>query len=116
MSSTRFRHVVWESPELVAYLHTRPWTLGSVILEQRAPGSDGASIFQLAEPEYMSMLLGAQAVGSLLCDRLGVRRCALVTRPQTNTPAQVKDSLRLIWSTPWFACSFLCYWFAYLLF
>ena len=104
MSSTRFRHVVWESPELVAYLHTRPWTLGSVILEQRAPGSDGASIFQLAEPEYMSMLLGAQAVGALLCDRLGVRRCALVTRPQTNTPAQVKDSLRLIWSTPWFAC------------
>ncbi|CAL8235728.1 unnamed protein product [Arctogadus glacialis] len=71
MSSTRYRSVVWESPELVAYLHPRPWTPGSVILEQRATGSGEASIFQLGEPEYLSMLLGARAVGALLCDRLG---------------------------------------------
>ncbi|CAL8273005.1 unnamed protein product [Gadus morhua 'NCC'] len=90
MSSTRYRNVVWESPELVAYLHPRPWTPGSVILEQRATGSGEASIFQLGEPEYLSMLLGARAVGALLCDRLGVRRCALVTRPQTNTQAQIR--------------------------
>jgi diadenosine tetraphosphate (Ap4A) HIT family hydrolase len=65
MSSTRYRNVVWESPELVAYLHPRPWTPGSVILEQRATGSGEASIFQLGEPEYLSMLLGARAVGAL---------------------------------------------------
>lgn len=89
MSSTQHRLVVWESLELVAYLHPRPWIAGSVILEQRDPGSPGASVFQLGEPAYLSMLLGARAVGALLCDRLGVRRCALVTRPQTDTPAQV---------------------------
>ncbi|CAL8329816.1 unnamed protein product [Merluccius merluccius] len=73
MSSTQYRHVVWESPELVAYLHPRPWTPGSVILEQRVPGGPGASVFQLGEPEYLSMLLGARTVGSLLCDTLGIR-------------------------------------------
>ena len=89
MSSAQYRHIVWESPELVAYLHPRPWTPGSVILAQRAPGRPGVGIFQLEEPEYLSMLLGARDVGALLCDRLRVRRCALVTRPQADIPAQV---------------------------
>ncbi|KAJ3614837.1 hypothetical protein NHX12_018407 [Muraenolepis orangiensis] len=90
MSSAQSRLVVMESPDFVAYLHPRPWTPGSVILERRSPGRLGAGVFQLPEPEYLSMLLGARAVGALLCDRLGVHRCALVTRPQPDTPAQIR--------------------------
>eukprot|EP00064_Thunnus_orientalis_P014208 superscaffoldBa00002440_g14249 len=88
MSSTLPRHVIWESEGLVAYLHPRPWTPGSVILESSTPGRPGGSIFHLEEPEYLSWLLGARTVAELLCDRLGVRRCALVARPHRDRPAQ----------------------------
>lgn len=91
MSSTLPRHVIWESEGLVAYLHPRPWTPGSVILESSSSSSSpGGSIFHLQEPEFLSWLLGARAVAELLCDRLGVRRCALVSRPHKDTPAQVR--------------------------
>ncbi|XP_008298895.1 uncharacterized protein LOC103371365 [Stegastes partitus] len=90
MSSTLCRHVVWESEGLVAYLHPRPWTPGSVILESSRPGSPGGSIFHLQEAEYLSWLLGARAVAELLCERLGVRRCALVSRPHKDRPAQIR--------------------------
>lgn len=93
MTSTLTRHVIWESKGLVAYLHPRPWTPGSVILEGSTPGSLGGSIFHLQEPEFLSWLLGARAVAELLCDRLGVRRCALVSRPHRDRPAQVRASL-----------------------
>ncbi|KAG7222517.1 hypothetical protein INR49_004591, partial [Caranx melampygus] len=78
MSSTLPRHVIWESEGLVAYLHPRPWTPGSVILESSTAGGGGGgglggSIFQLQEPEFLSWLFGARAVAELLCDRLGVR-------------------------------------------
>lgn len=93
MSSNLIRHVLWESEGLVAYLHPRPWTPGSVILERSTPGSVGGSIFQLEKQEFLSWLLGARAVSELLCDRLEVRRCALVSRPQKDRPAQVRVSL-----------------------
>ncbi|XP_034437476.1 uncharacterized protein LOC117759445 isoform X1 [Hippoglossus hippoglossus] len=89
MSSALSHHVLWESEGLVAYLHPRPWTPGSVILESLSPGSPGGSIFHLQEPEYLSWLLGARAVSQLLCERLGVRRCALVSRPHRDRPAQI---------------------------
>ncbi|XP_034437483.1 uncharacterized protein LOC117759445 isoform X3 [Hippoglossus hippoglossus] len=47
MSSALSHHVLWESEGLVAYLHPRPWTPGSVILESLSPGSPGGSIFHL---------------------------------------------------------------------
>ncbi|XP_013870979.1 uncharacterized protein LOC106522499 isoform X2 [Austrofundulus limnaeus] len=90
MSSSLPRYVVWESEGLVAYLNPRPWTPGSVILESSAPGSPGGSIFHLNQSEYLSWLLGARAVAELLCDRLGVRRCALVSRPHRDRPAQIR--------------------------
>lgn len=90
MSSAFRRHVIWESDGLVAYLHPRPWTPGSVILESGALGRPGGSVFHLGEPEYLSWLMGARAVAELLCDRLGVRRCALVSRPHRDRPAQVR--------------------------
>ncbi|CAN9510620.1 unnamed protein product [Ophioblennius macclurei] len=90
MPSSLLRHVVWESKGLVAHLHPRPWTPGSVTLERSAPGSLGGSIFHLEEPDYLSWLLGARAVSEKLCDSLGVRRCALVSRPFTHTPAQIR--------------------------
>ncbi|XP_061587483.1 uncharacterized protein LOC133452271 isoform X2 [Cololabis saira] len=90
MSSPFPRHIIWESEGLLAHLHPRPWTPGSVILESSTPGRPGGSIFHLEEPEYLSWLLGARAVAELLCDRLGVRRCALVSRPHADTPAQIR--------------------------
>ncbi|XP_026158194.1 uncharacterized protein LOC113127705 isoform X2 [Mastacembelus armatus] len=90
MSSTLHRHIIWESDGLVAYLHPRPWTPGSVILERSTSGSPGGSIFHLQESEYLSWMLGARTVAKLLCDRLGVRRCALVSRPHRDRPAQIR--------------------------
>ncbi|XP_034543534.1 uncharacterized protein LOC117815749 isoform X2 [Notolabrus celidotus] len=89
MSSTLPRHVIWESEGLVAYLHPQPWTPGSVILEHSSPGSLGGSIFHLEKQEFSSWLLGARAVSELLCDKLAVRRCALVSRPRRDRPAQI---------------------------
>ncbi|XP_047434059.1 uncharacterized protein LOC125003864 isoform X2 [Mugil cephalus] len=90
MCSALRRHVVWESDGLVAYLHPRPWTPATVVLESSRPGQPGGSIFHLEEPEYLSWLLGARAVAKLLCDRLQVRRCALVSRPHRDRPAQIR--------------------------
>ncbi|XP_073323623.1 uncharacterized protein [Pagrus major] len=87
--STLPRHVIWESEGLAAYLHPRPWTPGSVILESSTPGSLGGSVFHLEKQEFLSWLLGARAVSELLCDRLSVRRCALVSRPHRDRPAQI---------------------------
>ncbi|XP_061130703.1 uncharacterized protein LOC133151566 isoform X1 [Syngnathus typhle] len=90
MSTSPHRHVVWESERLVAYLHPRPWTPGSVILERRVPGTKAGSIFHLEEAEYLSWMLGSRAVAQLLCDKLRVHRCALVTRPHVDRPAQIR--------------------------
>ncbi|XP_053712706.1 uncharacterized protein LOC128754248 [Synchiropus splendidus] len=90
MSASLGRHIIWESEGLVAYLHPRPWTPGSVVLESKAPGKCGGSIFHLEEPEYLSWLLGARAVSELLCDKLDVRRCAMVARPHQDGPAQIR--------------------------
>lgn len=90
MSSTVSRHVVWESEGLLAYLNPRPWTPGSVIVEHKSPGEPGRSIFHLEEQDYVSLLLGARAVAELLCERLQVQRCALVSRPHPHSPAQVR--------------------------
>ncbi len=98
MSSSLPRLVLWESEGLVAYLHPRPWTPGSVVLERSTPGSLGGSIFSLEKQEFVSWLLGARAVSELLCERLKVRRCALVCRPHKDTPAQVRLSLTREWT------------------
>ncbi|KAK2817398.1 hypothetical protein Q5P01_025589 [Channa striata] len=90
MSSTLRRYAIWESDGLVARLHPQPWTPGSVILERSAPGITGGSIFHLPEPEYLSWLLGARTVAELLCESLGVQRCALVSRPHRDRPAQIR--------------------------
>ncbi|TWW58973.1 hypothetical protein D4764_06G0005030 [Takifugu flavidus] len=90
MTSSSPHHVIWESDGLVAYLHPRPWTPGSVILESSTSGSLGGSIFHLKKQEFLSWLLGARAVAELLCDRLAVRRCALVSRPHKDSPAQIR--------------------------
>ncbi|XP_041725649.1 uncharacterized protein LOC121555864 isoform X2 [Coregonus clupeaformis] len=93
------RHVIWETEELVAYLHPRPWTPGTTILEPKTPRGPGeepspaqGSLFRLGEGAYLGLLLGARAVGALLCERLGVKRCALVCRPcpDSHSPPQIR--------------------------
>lgn len=84
-----FSDVIWETDELVAYLNPNPSIPGSTILTRKTL-SGASSIFQLATPDFVAMLQGARAVSSLLCERLGVQRCALVFNPSSNHPAQIR--------------------------
>ncbi|XP_033999392.1 uncharacterized protein LOC117493098 [Trematomus bernacchii] len=84
-----FSDVIWETDELVAYLDPKPWTPGSTILKRKTL-SGASSIFQLATPDVLTILQGAKAVSSLLCERLGVQRCALVFNPIPNQSAQIR--------------------------
>ncbi|XP_029014305.1 uncharacterized protein si:ch211-256m1.8 [Betta splendens] len=84
-----FSSVVWETDELVAYLSPNPWTTGSTILTRKAL-SGPSSIFQLPAVDFVRWLQGARAVSGLLCERLGVQRCALVFYPITDHPAQIR--------------------------
>ncbi|XP_045919050.1 uncharacterized protein LOC123979253 [Micropterus dolomieu] len=84
-----FSDVIWETDELVAYLDPNPWIPGSTILTKKTR-SGASSIFQLATPDFVAMLQGAKAVSSLLCERLGVQRCALVFNPTPDQPAQIR--------------------------
>ncbi|XP_042360387.1 uncharacterized protein LOC121956311 [Plectropomus leopardus] len=81
-------NVIWETDDLIAYLDPNPWTPGSTILTRKAL-SGARSIFQLATPDFVAVLQGAKAVSSLLCERLGVQRCALVFNPTPDQPAQI---------------------------
>lgn len=85
----KFANVIWETDELVAYLHSEPWTPGTTILTRKALNGPN-SIFHLTVPDYVAMLLSAQTVANLLCEKLGVYRCALVLRPQPDKPALIK--------------------------
>ncbi|KAJ8001652.1 hypothetical protein DPEC_G00171690 [Dallia pectoralis] len=94
-SLPKHRHVIWETEELVAYLHPRPWTPGTAVLEPKTLARHSAApgaLFRLEEDTYLGLLLGARAVGALLCERLGVKRCALVSRPHrdSHSPPQVR--------------------------
>ncbi|KAI9527105.1 hypothetical protein NQZ68_034092 [Dissostichus eleginoides] len=84
-----FSDVIWETDELVAYLDPKPWTPGSTILKRKTL-SGASSIFQLATPDVLTILQGAKAVSSLLCERLGVQRCALVFNPIPHQSAQIR--------------------------
>ncbi|XP_072539582.1 uncharacterized protein [Salminus brasiliensis] len=75
------RHVIWKAGDLEAYLHPSPWTPGATVVTHSPPRRPG-SLFHLPEDSFLNLLLGARTVGGLLCERLGVRRCALVHMPQ----------------------------------
>lgn len=83
------RYVVWSGAGSVAYLSERPWTPGSVVVESEPRSVKGGCVFDLGEREYLALMLGARAVSRLLCTRLGVHRCALVSRPQLQRFTQV---------------------------
>ncbi|XP_038123518.1 uncharacterized protein LOC119771541 [Cyprinodon tularosa] len=84
-----FTNVIWETDELVAYLNPNPWTPGSVIITRKTL-SGPTSIFQLPTPDFVAMLQAAKTVSNLLCERLGVQRCALIFYPNPSKPAQMK--------------------------
>lgn len=88
-SAVHQKHVIWETEELVAYLHPSPWTPGATVVTPKA-SCRAHSIFQLAERDFLGLLLGARAVAALLCERLGVNRCALVHGPRRDHPAHVR--------------------------
>ncbi|KAG7326881.1 hypothetical protein KOW79_010282 [Hemibagrus wyckioides] len=78
--SCRENHVIWKSGPVEAYLHPSPWTPGATVVTHNPPKTPN-SLFHLSESSFLSLLLGARAVGDLLCKRLSVQRCALVHKP-----------------------------------
>lgn len=82
-------NVIWETDELVAYLNLKPWIPGATILTRKTL-SGASSIFHLATADFVAMLQGARVVSNLLCERLGVQRCALVFNPSPGEPAQIR--------------------------
>ncbi|KAG1936526.1 isoaspartyl peptidase/L-asparaginase [Pimephales promelas] len=84
-----FMNVIWETNELVAHLQSNPWTPGATILTRKTMNGP-SSIFQLVLPDYIAMMQGAQLVANLLCEKLSVHRCALVSMPEHDKPAYIK--------------------------
>lgn len=84
-----FMNVIWETNELVAHLHPNPWTPGTTVLTRKTINGP-SSIFQLVLPDYIAMMQGAQTIANLLCEKLCVHRCALVSMPELDKPAYIK--------------------------
>ncbi|XDV13600.1 hypothetical protein PO909_001978 [Leuciscus waleckii] len=84
-----FMNVIWETNELVAHLQSNPWTPGATVLTRKTINGP-SSIFQLVLPDYIAMMQGAQTVANLLCEKLCVHRCALVSMPELDKPAYIK--------------------------
>ncbi|XP_061568411.1 uncharacterized protein si:ch211-256m1.8 [Cololabis saira] len=84
-----FSNVIWEKDDLVAYLNPKPWIPGSTILTRKTLNG-ASSLFHLPTPDFIAMLQGAKAVSNLLCERLGVQRCAMVFNPTPDKPAQIR--------------------------
>lgn len=84
--SCQKNHVIWESGHVEAYLHPSPWTPGATFVTHKTPNS----LFHLPESAFVTLLLGARAVGELLCKRLAVQRCALVYRPDRDEDTRAK--------------------------
>ncbi|XP_051573686.1 uncharacterized protein si:ch211-256m1.8 [Myxocyprinus asiaticus] len=84
-----FSNVIWETDELVAHLQSNPWTPGATVLTRKTLNGP-SSIFQLVVPDYITMMQGAKTVSNLLCEKLGVHRCALVSMPELDKPAYIK--------------------------
>uniref|UniRef100_A0A3P9M1Q0 Isoaspartyl peptidase/L-asparaginase n=1 Tax=Oryzias latipes TaxID=8090 RepID=A0A3P9M1Q0_ORYLA len=84
-----FSNVIWKTDKLEAYLDPKPWTPGSAILTIKAH-TGASSLFQLPTLDFISILHGAKAVSNLLCERLGVQRCALVCNPIPDQPVQIR--------------------------
>ncbi|KAL1273457.1 hypothetical protein QQF64_029319 [Cirrhinus molitorella] len=82
------RSVIWETSELLAYLHSSPWTPGVAVVTHKSFSST-SSLFHLPEDAFMHLLLGARSVAHLLCESLAVRRCALVHTPQKRSSAEL---------------------------
>ncbi|XP_028979124.2 uncharacterized protein LOC105029660 [Esox lucius] len=84
-----YSNVIWETDELVAHLHSHPWTPGATILTRKTL-SGPSSIFQLPVPDFVAMLQAARDVANLLCERLAVQRCALIFNPHPEQPAHLR--------------------------
>ncbi|XP_685934.4 uncharacterized protein [Danio rerio] len=79
--------VIWESADLLAYLHPSPWTPGVAVLTCKSPCAGG--LFHLPEDLFLRLLLGARSVSRRLCAGLSVQRCALVHTPQKHGNTQL---------------------------
>lgn len=83
VSGPQYLNVIWESQELLAYLHPSPWTPGVAVVTHKTSCST-SSLFHLPEDSFVCLLLGARTVVRLLCEKLDVQRCALVHTAHTR--------------------------------
>lgn len=71
----------------VSYLHPYPPTPATTIVESK--NNEESCIFKLPIHQYKQLLFQAKSVAQMLCKKLPVNRCAMLTQP-TNCPPQIK--------------------------
>jgi len=72
--------VIRENSGVVSYLQPDPWIKGATIVAERTV-TPISNIFKLGEEKFITLFLEAREVARLLCDKLAVHRCALVSYP-----------------------------------
>lgn len=71
---------IFENECIIASLHSSPCTTGVTLIESK--NQSILDIFALPVQEFVQLMLHVQHVSNVLCDRLNVQRCALITEPQ----------------------------------
>ncbi|XP_067119542.1 uncharacterized protein [Centruroides vittatus] len=83
----KYKWIVFENDYIIAYLHSSPCTTGVTVVEIK--NKPDFHIFALPTQEFVKIMLDVQHVSDLLCDRLGVQRCALIAEPQDGQPTKI---------------------------
>lgn len=72
------RNILHETETTISYPDSNPTTPGVILVESK---TKARSIFELSSFDFKELLLEAKFISKLLCERLSVRRCAMITLP-----------------------------------
>ena len=75
--------IIHKNKGVIAYLQPDPWTEGATIVTTEETTEASGNILEDVE-KSLPLFLEAQKVAHLLCDKLSVQRCALVSYPSGN--------------------------------
>lgn len=78
---------IFENEDIVAYLHIFPCTPGVTIVEIK--NKCVSDVFSLSVQEFVKIMVNIKYVSNILCDGLGVQRCALIVEPQNEKSAKI---------------------------
>ena len=72
------RNILHETEFTISYPDSNPTTPGVILVESK---TKARSIFELSSFYFKELLLEAKLISHLVCERLSVRRCAMITLP-----------------------------------